>query len=174
MDRAIQQLYKTRNTINLTEFLQTQQYPKTGLVKCRIVYRQKIEKVEFISYTPVLINTLKVVHDNDIEYQFKFKDRFGIQTLLQQRQYCDDVLIIKNGFVTDTSYCNILFYGGHRWITPSTPLLSGTMRQMLIDTAEIKEESITIQDISSFRKFRLINSMLGFDGPEIEVSRIVF
>jgi 4-amino-4-deoxychorismate lyase len=174
MDYTIQQLFNVKNTINLTEHLQTLQYSKNKLIKCRIVYQQKIEKVEFIPYTPKPISTLKVVHDNEIEYSFKFEERTRIQDLLQQRQFCDDVLIIKNGFVTDTSYCNILFHDGNQWITPSTPLLKGTMRQMLIDTAEIKEESITIQDIPSFKRFRLINSMLGFDGPEIEVSRIVF
>jgi 4-amino-4-deoxychorismate lyase len=174
IDYSIQQLFKVKSDINLTEYLQTLQYSKNELIKCRIVYGQKIEKVEFIPYTPTPIKTLKVVHDNEIDYQFKFEDRSSIQTLLQQRQFCDDVLIIKNGFVTDTSYCNILFYDGKKWITSSTPLLKGTMRQMLIDTAEVKEEVITIQDITAFKKFRLINSMLGFDGSEIEVSRIVF
>jgi 4-amino-4-deoxychorismate lyase len=174
IDNSIQQLFNVKSNINLNEHLQALQYPKTELVKCRIVYERKIEKVEFIPYTPTPIKTLKVVHDNEIDYQFKFEDRTRIQTLLKQRQFCDDVLIIKNGFVTDTSYCNILFYDGHQWITPSTPLLKGTMRQMLMDAAEIREEVITIQDIPSFKRFRLINSMLGFDGPEIEVSRIVF
>lgn len=174
MDYAIQQNFSSKSSINLAEFLQSQSYPQTGLIKCRIVYTQLIEKIEFIPYTPSPISSLKIVHDNEIDYTFKFEDRTRIQSLLQQRQYCDDVLIIKNGFVTDTSYCNILFYDGYQWITPITPLLKGTMRQMLIDAAEIKEERITIQDITSFKKFRLINSMLGFDGPEIEVSRIVF
>lgn len=174
MDNSIQKLFNVKCNVNLTEHLQTLEYPKTGLIKCRIVYEQQIEKVEFIPYTPALVKTLKVIHDNEIDYQFKFENRERIQALLQHRQYCDDILIIKNGFVTDTSYCNILFYDGNQWITPSTPLLKGTMRQMLIEAAEIKEEVITIQDISSFKKFRLINSMLGFDGPEIEVSQIVF
>jgi hypothetical protein len=47
------------------------------------------------------------------------------------------------------------------------------MRQFLLDAAEIKEQPVTVQDIPSFKSFRLINCMLGFDGPEIEVSRIV-
>jgi 4-amino-4-deoxychorismate lyase len=39
--------------------------------------------------------------------------------------------------------------------------------------AEIKEETIRVQDIPSFKSFRLINAMLGFEGPEIDVSKIV-
>jgi hypothetical protein len=47
------------------------------------------------------------------------------------------------------------------------------MRQCLLDAAEIKEETITVQNIPAFKSFRLINAMHGFDGPEIEVSKIV-
>jgi hypothetical protein len=47
------------------------------------------------------------------------------------------------------------------------------MRQFLLDAAEIKEQPVTIQDIPLFKSFRLINAMMGFDGPEIEVSKIV-
>ena len=174
MDWSIQQLHNDKSKINLVEYLNTLQYSSIGLFKCRVIYEKKIEKVEFISYTPSIITNLKIVHDNDINYEHKFEDRSRILELFKQRQFCDDILIVRNGFVTDTSYCNILFYNGYQWITPSTPLLKGTMRQMLLDAAEIIERPVTIQDINSFKKFRLINSMLGFDGPEIEVSRIVF
>lgn len=159
--------------LDLATHLKNVGHPSAGKYKCRVLYKKQIESVEFIPYEIKSIQSLKVVYDHTIEYPHKFEDRSKIQSLFEQRQYCDDVLIVKNGFVTDASYSNIIFFDGHRWITPDTPLLRGTMRQFLLDTAEIKQEPVTVQDIPSFKTFRLINAMLGFDGPEIEVSRIV-
>lgn len=173
MDRSVAELFQQNNAINLSVELAKQSHPKFGLYKCRIVYEKQLESVEFLPYEPRKIESLKVVYDNAIEYSSKYEDRAGIDTLFGQRQYCDDVLIVKNGFVTDSSISNIIFFDGYKWITPDTPLLKGTMRQFLLEAAEIKEQSVTIQDIPSFKSFRLINAMIGFDGPEIEVSRIV-
>lgn len=174
MDRSLLQLFQLKHPIDLSTELSGSSYPKTGLFKCRIVYKEKIESVEFVPYEQAKIETLKVVYDHSIDYAHKYEDRNNINTLFDQRQYCDDVLIIKNGFVTDSSYANIIFYDGFKWITPQTPLLKGTMRQFLLETAEIKEQPITIQDIPYFKTFRLINAMRGFDAQEIEVSKIVF
>lgn len=174
MDRSVEELFGQKNSVNLFESLKKYKPPsKVGLFKCRVVYTKQIETVEFIPYEPKPVNSLKVVYDQAIEYPHKFSDRNIIGALFNQRQYCDDILIIKNGFVTDSSYSNIIFYDGVNWITPNTPLLKGTMRQFLLDTAEIKSGPIQVQDIPSFKSFRLINAMLAFDGPEIDVSKIV-
>lgn len=173
MDRSVKQLTGKGNTINLFNDLKKLNPPKIGLYKCRLVYATQLESVEFIPYSIKPINSLKVVYDQEIEYEHKYHDRNVIGTLFNQRQFCDDILIIKNGLVTDSSYSNIIFYDGINWITPDTPLLKGTMRQFLLDTAEVKSASIRVQDIPSFKSFRLINAMRAFDGPEIDVSKIV-
>jgi 4-amino-4-deoxychorismate lyase len=173
MDRSVKELSGQHNTISLFENLKKQNPPKAGLYKCRIVYTDKIESVEFIPYEIKPVNSLRVVYDQQIDYSHKYHDRNNIHALLAQKQYCDDILIVRNGLVTDSSYSNIIFYDGVNWITPSTPLLRGTMRQFLLDTAEIKSAPVAVQDIPSFKKFRLINSMLAFDGPEIDVTNIV-
>jgi 4-amino-4-deoxychorismate lyase len=173
VDRSLLDLFQMKNAINLSTEFAKHAHPKIGLFKCRIVYEKQIESIEFIPYEPREIESLKVVHDHTIDYSYKYEDRTAINALFNQRQGCHDVLIVKNGFVTDSSFSNIIFFDGYQWVTPNTPLLKGTLRQFLIEAAEIKEERITIQDIPSFQSFRLINSMLGFDGPEIEVSKIV-
>lgn len=173
VDRSTTELFQLKNAINLSDSLQKQPYPRLGLFKCRIVYEHEIKSIEFIPYQPRFIQSLKVVYGNSLEYSYKYEDRNKLNELFEQRQYCDDVLIVKDGQVTDSSYANIIFFDGYRWLTPKNPLLKGTMRQFLLDAAEIKEETITVQNISSFKSFRLINAMLGFDGPEIEVSKIV-
>ena len=173
MDRSVKELSGQKNTISLFDNLKNYNPPKMGLFKARVVYSDKLESVEFIPYEIRPVNSLRVVYDQEIDYVHKYHDRNNLHALLAQRQYCDDILIVKNGFVTDSSYSNIIFYDGVNWITPANPLLKGTMRQFLFDTAEIKAAPVTIQDIPSFKKFRLINSMLAFDGPEIDVSKIV-
>jgi 4-amino-4-deoxychorismate lyase len=173
VDRSLAGLYQLKSDINLSAVLLSQKYPKSGLLKCRVLYTKQIESIEFLPYTEKHPQSLKVVHDSSIDYVYKYEDRSKINSLFEQRQFCDDVLIIKNGLVTDASYSNIVFFDGFRWITPNSPLLNGTMRQFLLDAAEIKQETVTIQDIPSFKSFRLINAMHGFDGPEIEVSKIV-
>lgn len=173
MDRSVKELSGQKNAISLFDNLKKYNPPKTGLFKARIVYSDKLESVKFIPYEIKPVNSLRVVYDQEIDYVHKYHNRNNLHALLAQRQYCDDILIVKNGFVTDSSYSNIIFYDGVNWITPADPLLKGTMRQFLLDTAEIKAAPVTIQDIPSFKKFRLINSMLAFDGPEIDVSKIV-
>ncbi len=173
VDRSQLDLFQQKNATNLSTEIARHQHPKTGLFKCRIVYGKQVESIEFLPYEPLNIKSLKVVHDHSIDYSYKYEDRSQINALFEQRQFCDDVLIVKNGFVTDSSYSNIIFFDGYKWITPHTPLLRGTMRQFMLDAGEIKEQPVTIQDIPSFKSFRLINAMLGFDGPEIEVSKIV-
>lgn len=173
VNRAMTELHPSVAPINLLEYLSKSEHPKSGIFKARVIYEHQIKTVEFIAYEVKPIQSLKVVYDHTIDYAYKYEDRSRINSLFEQRQYCDDILIVKNGFITDSSYSNIIFYDGFRWVTPNAPLLRGTMRQFLLDTAEIKQEPITIQDISSFKSFRLINAMLGFDGPEIEVSKIV-
>lgn len=173
MDRSVKELTDQKNSISLFDNLKKHNPPKTGLYKCRVVYSNKIESVEFVPYTIKPVNSLKVVYDQEIEYNHKYHDRNALGALFNQRQFCDDILIIKNGLVTDSSYSNIIFYDGVNWITPNIPLLKGTMRQFLLDTAEIKAAPVRVQDIPSFKTFRLINAMLAFDGPEIDVSRIV-
>jgi 4-amino-4-deoxychorismate lyase len=45
---------------------------------------------------------------------------------------CDDIIIVRNGFVTDASYANLIFRKGDEWFTPATFLLAGTMRAFLL------------------------------------------
>jgi len=174
VNKAFTEIHQTSDPINLFDHLQKTERPKIGLFKCRVVYDTIIQSVEFIPYVPKFSSTLKIVYHNEIKYDHKFEDRTLIHSLFEQRQFCDDILIVKNGMVTDSSYSNIIFFDGYQWITPNTPLLTGTMRQMLVDAGELKEQTVSVQDIQSFKSFRLINAMLGFDGPEIEVSGIVF
>jgi 4-amino-4-deoxychorismate lyase len=41
-----------------------------------------------------------------------------LETIRTRRGACDEVLIVKDGCLTDTSYTNIALWDGHRWVLP--------------------------------------------------------
>lgn len=173
MIRSLETLCGVEEDIILDEFLQGLKTPQQGVFKCRIVYDDQTKEVEFVPYKIRKVNSLKIVESDRIRYEFKYADRKQIDKLFDEREACDDILIIKKGEVTDASYANIVFKRDNTWVTPWSPLLKGTMRQKLIDENKIIPEKILLEDIPSFKSFKLINAMLEFDSPEIDVSNIV-
>lgn len=158
---------------NLSQLIDIQRIYHKGLFKCRVTYGEKIEKIEFEPYRPRLVQSLRLLTDNTIEYHFKYQNRARLNALFAQRGDADDVLIIKNGFVTDTSYANIVFWNGEQWITPDTFLLAGTQRTRLLEEEVIVEQKIRAQDLPKYSHARLINSMLDFGTtPNILVENI--
>jgi 4-amino-4-deoxychorismate lyase len=149
--------------LDLGKILEIPEFIGTETYKCRVVYGKEIESIEFAVYQPKLISTLKLIEDNEIDYSYKFADRENINRLYGQRGSCDDILIVKNNLITDTSYCNILFFDGTNWITPESPLLKGTKRQQLLDEGKIRAARITVDSLRNYQKFMLINALLDFD-----------
>jgi 4-amino-4-deoxychorismate lyase len=174
MNRALKELCGMEDFFDLAVFLEKCDNPVKGLYKCRVTYDDQVQDVEFLPYEPKLIESLKIVKSDSIEYEFKYKDRSAIDKLFKRRGGCDDILIIKNDLITDSSYSNVVFRKGKKWITPWSALLKGTMRQSLIEQNVIQEEDIRLEDIGDFESCRIINAMLGFTAPEIDVKKIVF
>lgn len=146
-----------------------------GKYKLRIGYNEFAKKAEIEPYTLKHIERLKIVVADTLDYSLKYTDRTELTSLLLQKHDCHDVLIIKNGMVTDSSFCNIVFFDGKEWLTPSTPLLQGTARARLLEQGLIKEIAIAVEDIKSFCSFRLINAMRHFDELEpTAIERIIF
>ena len=174
MNRSLKELCGMEDFFDLGIFLEKCDNPDKGLYKCRITYDDQVQDVEFLPYEMKPVQSLKVVESNNIEYEFKYKDRTAIDKLFKRREGCDDILIVKNDLVTDSSYSNVVFRKGKKWITPWSALLKGTMRQSLIEQNVIQEEDIRVEDIAEFESCRIINAMLGFTAPEIDVKNIVF
>lgn len=174
MNRSLKTLCGEFDHFDLEEFLKHLEKPAKGLFKCRIVYDEQSKEVEFIPYTAKLVNNLRVIEHDRISYEFKYADRKTINKLYELRQTSDDILIVKRGLVTDSSYANIAFRRGKHWYTPWSALLKGTQRTKLLEHNVIHEEEIRVEDIETFETFKLINAMLEFESPEIDVSNIVF
>ena len=131
--------------------------------KCRITYSNKIQHIEILPYSITKIESLKIIECNEISYDFKFEDRDIINQLFSRKDQADDILIVKNGLITDTSYCNIVFFNGSKWLSPERPLLKGVQRQYLLNKEIIETAKIRTADLHHFQKARLINALIPFD-----------
>ncbi len=136
--------------------------PPEGVHKLRITYSLEngMEKIAVIPYIRREIKTLKLITCDIIEYPVKSEERTLLDKLFSQRDECDDILIIKNGKITDTSFSNIIFLKNGEWYTPDTPLLQGTCRSRLLKEGKIKECTITPENLREYTGFRLINALL--------------
>ena len=131
--------------------------------KLRIEYNEIGTKWTISEYLNTLPTSLLLLKDNEIDYRLKYADRKHLNHLYHQKINFEDVLIIKNGFVTDATYSNILFTDGYKIVTPSTPLLLGTCRTRLLAEEKITEVPIKAASIHLFKSFQLINALNDFD-----------
>lgn len=144
-----------------------------GVVKCSILYSDKIESVNYFLYSHRPIRRLKLVECDSIDYSRKYADRRALEALREKREECDDVLIVKNGLITDTSYSNIVFFDGREYFTPDSFLLNGCKRRELLESGRIKQRRITAVQTQDFLCAYMINAMLDMeDNPfPIEIIR---
>jgi len=169
---ARRQLLGLEDAFDLERYIKIPEELGDGLYKCRVTYGAAVESVEFEPYTVRPVHSLRLVRDDNIDYRFKYADRRRLQVLFARRGDCDDVLIVKRGLLTDTSYCNIAVYDGLQWWTPDAPLLPGTARQRLLDKGLIREKRIRVEDLPLFKRIRLINAMLPWEGKGLVVERL--
>ncbi|MDH5399977.1 MAG: aminotransferase class IV [Cyclobacteriaceae bacterium] len=135
--------------------------PINIVYKCRVVYGKTIENVSYTPYVLRPVKQLKIVHADDLDYSFKYEDRKALQRLFETRGDADDVLIVKNGFVTDTSYANVvLFHPEAGWVTPQHCLLDGVQRQYLLRQGKIRAVPIREEDLWDYTEARIINAMI--------------
>lgn len=154
-------LFESSDNIDLRKFIAIDQAP-SGVVKCRITYNDKVETVEYESYTIRPINSLEYIEIGDFEYSFKYADRKKIKTFFNQRGDKDDILMTKNGFLTDTSYGNVALRKNGQWYTPEEPLLKGTRRAMLLEKGKLIPMKIHVNQIDEFDAISIFNSMIPF------------
>jgi len=153
-----QKLYQSDDILDLSSVLSP---PKKGLYRCRVIYAAKIKSIEYIPYAPKIISKFKIV-SSELSYDLKYANRISLDTLLLTHQDVDEVIIEKDGYITDTTFSNIAFYDSKEWVTPSQPLVHGTMRQKLIDEGLLQPKIIKKDDIKNYTNVALINAMIGF------------
>lgn len=161
-------------SIDLAKIFKNLEHDEDGLYKLRIVYDlDKKFTTQLIPYAIPEIENFQLVENNSYDYSFKFEDRKEFERM-KTKAKTEEIIVVKNNHITDTSYTNILFLKGKEWFTPTTYLLNGVMRQHLLNEKKIKETEITLQNIKEFSHFQLINAMNDFDDMFIyPIERIV-
>ena len=134
-----------------------------GVYRCRLIYNKENITITYHEYKKRDINSFKLIFNNEINYSQKSASREDIDALYDKRDGCDEILIIKNLLVTDTSIANIAFYDSGIWLTPKNPLLKGTTRDRLIEEGRLFEADIKAQSLRNFSKVALLNAMIDFD-----------
>jgi 4-amino-4-deoxychorismate lyase len=133
-----------------------------GDYRCRVIYGRDIESIEYLPYRPKDIKKILLV-DSDIEYRYKYLNRSKLNNLLKKYDnYCDDILIIRDGLITDTTIANVALRREGKWYTPKKPLLEGTTRRRLIDSGFLSTQDIDKNYISDYDSFAIMNAMIDF------------
>jgi Aminotransferase class IV. len=173
IDKAFETCMPGEEPFLLFDVLNNYLIPQEGVFKCRILYNDEVESLEFQPYTMRNIRSLKLVNVTVPTLQYKTSDRNGINAAFEQRGECDDVIMVRDGLLTDTSYANIALYDGKEWFTPKTPLLYGTNRAELLSLGKIKEKDIPASELPGYQKIALFNALIEFGELVLEIENIV-
>ncbi len=147
--------------LNLSEYIYA---PSNKLLRCKFIYDENgVIDIDYFPYDKREVKKFKIVFDDKIEYSKKYLNREYLDNLFEKRDGADEIIIVKNGLVTDTSIANIAIFDGNIWISPKTPLLKGTTRARLLEKKEIFEKDITLEMLKSSKKIALMNAMIDFD-----------
>lgn len=173
VSQCFQQFFPGQKKPDLAAWLYQQEVLQTGLYKCRVLYDQQgLLRPEITPYRMRNIKTLKLVETTLEPVLYKSADRSMYEQLFVQRGDCDDVLLVRNGLLTDTSYANVALFDGEQWVTPRLPVLYGTNRAYLLEKKMIVEKDIKAVNLHHYHKIRLFNAMIEFGEVEVNLSDI--
>ena len=164
--------YHTKRVLNtIGKDLNLQEYiypPSHKLYRCKVIYNQdEITDVQFFEYKKREIKSFKIITCDNIDYSKKYLDRTKLDELYSQKENCDEIMIFKNSFLSDTSIANVAILVDDIWYTPKQPLLNGTTRQRYLDMKDIIEKDIDVEFLQKASKIALMNAMIDFNIIEV-------
>ena len=159
MRRSMMALFDLDKPILIRKYIHLPDAYKKGLVKCRILYDTQIRDVQFSNYTIRNIRSAKLIFSDTVLYPHKLLNRDALDSLYLLRDTCDEILVIKNGLVTDAYYYNLVFEKIGQLYSPLSPLLYGTQRQRLIDNNKIIPINIPADEIFQYERIHFINAL---------------
>ncbi|MBP7239392.1 MAG: aminotransferase class IV [Saprospiraceae bacterium] len=159
-------------SFQLTDILSSCTIPPVGMYRCRIVFDINSISVEFFPYESRLVKSLCLIEaPASYDYSYKYADRKVLDDLFAQRGDADDILITRNGWITDTSIANIAFRKEDRWYTPSIPLLAGTTWKRLVASGVLIPRPIHQSDVHHYDAYKIFNAMNDWDIAETPLTR---
>ncbi len=166
--------FPNNTPINLSEIINQKDFLQDRLQKCRITYSKKLEKIEYETFVPKIITTIKLITSNEFDYAYKYADRTRLESLREKREDCDDIIISINGYLKDSSFANIVLSDGDNYYTPDPPLLYGTKRAQLIEKRIIKPAPIKENELYKFKELHLINALADLGDYVIKTNNIFY
>jgi 4-amino-4-deoxychorismate lyase len=159
--------------VDLSETLGAVSIPAHPVCRVRVEYDLSgILQVSFFEYVIKSIRNIRLVDIGGREYRYKYADREWIHSLVHTSG-CDEIIMMRDNWITDASIANLAFYNGAEWITSDTPLFQGTRRQYLLENGLIREAPVRRSDLSSFHLVKLINAMIPWtESPELPISMV--
>ena len=142
--------------------------------RCRIVYDDSTHEVTVTPLQPRTIRSLRLLDlPPDYDYGYKYADRRILELAFARRGDADDVLLIRDGWITDTSVANVAFRANGRWYTPALPLLAGTTWKRLVSDGVIVPRPIHVDDLPRYEACVVFNALNDWDQrPAIPISAI--
>ncbi len=105
--------------------------------------KKAIEEITYVPYQRRKVPLLRLVRPDTIDYTYKSTNREELNSLYAQRETADDILVVRNGYLTDTSISNIALYDGNTWfILRRARYSKGTKRAELLDKHLIQERRL--------------------------------
>ena len=176
MDRAFREFFEMDlNPFRLEDILECPESLTSGLVKCRVDYHPGGFQSYYDDYRLKNVDLFLLVEDNEIDYSYKYADRTRFERLRAGIEPGAEIIIVKSGLITDTSYANLVFITreGHL-ITPDSPLLAGTKRQYYLDQKIISAATVCIKDLKHFTGVKMINAMMNLEDSDwIPTERLI-
>lgn len=159
MNKTRKDIFNENIDIDLKKYIKP---IKSDIMKCRVLYERNILSIAYTPYIKREISSFQIIYDDEINYDYKSNNRSMIDKLFDKKGQNDEILLIKNTLLTDTSIANVAIFCDKTWITPRLPLLNGTMREYMLKSNLLTLEDIDLNMLKKAKKIALINSMLGF------------
>lgn len=132
---------------------------QSPIIRCRIDYNATQYHLQCFPYQRKTYHRFQPVICDDIDYHLKYSNRAIFNELLKQKGDCDEIIIVKQGKITDCTIGNLILRQGPQWFTPDSPLLIGTQRSKLLKERKIIEREILLSDLHLYQEIRLINAL---------------
>lgn len=172
INKVFEEYFPFEKPFQLTNIPLLHLYNKPGVFKCRIVFDTRVRNIELLPYKRKNISSLQLTYASIPVCTGKPENRLQLDEAFSERKQCDDIIIVREGYLTDSYYANIALWDGKKWVTPTLPIIYGVQRQWLLNNHLIVEKQIHVNDIDQYSKIRLFNAMIEFGETELDINRI--
>ncbi|NKQ40899.1 MAG: hypothetical protein HF962_04940 [Sulfurovum sp.] len=159
LNKTRQELFGINRSIDIANYLTG--IPSQGLYRAKVIYDDNNINTNYYIYKAKNIQTFRLIETN-IDYRYKYLDRTQLDSLRETHQDSDELIILNDGLVTDTTISNIALRENGIWYTPAKPLLGGTTRARLLDEDKLHLRNIKVSELAKYDGLALMNAMIGF------------